>query len=115
MAEVPKSLQAKLKKVDLTVERARSLGGTSLRGISTFSSACTSACFSSASTICGGISTLRAAEANPEMAKTLASLHEQGVKVLGEEGMAKAIVAQAKKNSSVSIKVTTAGSSKGKK
>jgi hypothetical protein len=112
MAEVSKSLQAKLKKVDVTVERARAIGGASLRGISTFSSACTSACFSSASTICGGISNLKAAEVNPEMAKTIASLHEQGVRVLGEEGLAKAIAAQAKKTSPVTIKTTAATGAK---
>jgi hypothetical protein len=65
-------------------------------GASTLSSACTSATFSSASTLCA--SDLTAVEArNPDLAEVFVTLYEQGVEVLGADGMVDAMVAQSQR------------------
>jgi hypothetical protein len=64
-------------------------------GFSTYTSACTSACFSSAACLCPGGS-LTGATQDPEVAGVFATLHRRGIEVLGEEGFMDAIIAKAR-------------------
>jgi hypothetical protein len=68
-------------------------GDTTTAGVSTLSSLCTSACFSSASTIAPRLSQVVAND--PEVAGAFATLHRRGIEVLGEEGLMDAIIEQA--------------------
>lgn len=88
-------LRAELQQVEVFVRRlearAAPAGGAAF---STWTSACTSACFSSAACL-SSRGVLAAAAQDPEMAGVFATLHRRGVETLGEEGFMDAIIAKA--------------------
>jgi hypothetical protein len=92
-------LRSELQQVELFVRklqaRAKDEAGEKGAGFSTYTSLCTSACFSSAACLCPGGS-LTAATQDPEVAGVFATLHRRGVETLGEEGFMEAIIAKAK-------------------
>jgi len=91
-----------LERVEVFVRKLRSKAGSGGAAVSTWSSACTSACFSSASTVCAkGVLTHPALD--PEMAGVFATLHRRGVEALGEEGFMDAMLKQSKKVKAVNI------------
>ncbi len=92
-----------LQQAELLVRKLKKRAGTNAEtGVSTYSSLCTSACFSSASTLCASGS-LAAAQSDPEMAQVFATLHRRGVEVLGEEGLMDEMLAQAIKHKPINI------------
>ncbi len=94
-------LPAGIKSADVFVrklrERAAKAPGSpvSVSGVSSLSSLCTSACFSSASTICHGTLTVLA-EHEPEVAGAFVTLQDRGVAVMGEDAFMDEIIKQAK-------------------
>jgi hypothetical protein len=91
-----------LRNVELFVRKLNAKAGGRAAGLSTYSSACTSACFSSASTICAK-GAITVAAKDPEIAEVFATLHRRGIETLGEEGFMDAMLAEAKKVKAVSI------------
>jgi hypothetical protein len=67
---------------------------------STYTSACTSACFSSAACMCPSNS-LAAAAQDPEVAGVFATLHKRGIEVLGEDAFMEAIIKEAENSPEV--------------
>lgn len=96
--------QKQLQHIEVFVRKlqAKAGGGSGAAGISTWSSACTSACFSSASTLCAkGVIKLPALD--PELADVFATLHRRGIETLGEQGFMDAILNEAKKVKPIDI------------
>jgi hypothetical protein len=91
-----------LQDVELFVRKLESKVGESTAGISSLSSFCTSACFSSASSVCPN-GPPAASATDPETAAVFATLHRRGVEVLGEEGLMDAIIMRSKTTPSVRV------------
>jgi hypothetical protein len=95
------NVQAGIKNAEVFVRKlqeraAKAPGGpASGAGVSSWSSLCCSACFSSASTICGSKLTELGAH-EPEVARAFLTLHDRGVAVMGEDAFMDEIIKQAK-------------------
>jgi hypothetical protein len=106
MAEkVPAGIQSADVFVRKLQERAVKAGPVSASGVSSLSSLCTSACFSSASTICHSKLTVLA-EHEPEVAKAFVTLQDRGVAVMGEDAFMDEIIKQAKLHPPANIVAT---------
>lgn len=91
-----------LQNVEIFVRKLQAQAGRGAAGVSTYSSLCTSACFSSASTICAS-GALAAASSDPELAQVFATLHKRGIEVLGEDGLMEAMIDQSKANKPINV------------
>lgn len=88
------------RQLSLTVQKARKASGDV--SASTLSSACTSVCFSSVSTIDVNVNEGIVAE-DPELASAFSILHKRAVEVLGEQGAVDAVIEESKKHTVIQL------------
>jgi hypothetical protein len=95
--------QQLLQEIDVFVQKLNvKAAPTSAKPISTGSSACTSACFSSASTVCAE-NTVEMSKRDPESARALAVLYKRGIEAVGEARFMDQIIERAKENEPVKL------------
>jgi len=99
-----RTVQRELQEAEVFVRKLHKKAGGDAAdtGLSTVSSACTSACFSSASTLCAQGSPSAAAK-DPELAQVFATLHRRGVEVLGEEAFMGEVLKRAEARDPVNV------------
>jgi hypothetical protein len=97
----PGSTLRDLQNIEVFIRKLQAKAGRGA-AVSTYSSACCSACFSSASTVCAS-GVLAAGAMHPEVAEVFGTLHKLGVSVMGEDGLMEAMIEHAKNNPPINI------------